>query len=87
MTIAKRLIILLAVRLAGIELSERHREVLACKIRRLAPAIRPLGVFQPFNLIDPVWPIDGQFDMIFCRNVLIQLVRARAGTSFRCGQR
>ena len=31
--------------------------------------------FRALNLIDPAWPIEGQFDMIFCRNVLMYLER------------
>jgi chemotaxis protein methyltransferase CheR len=40
---------------------------------RLAPAVRQLVEFRVLNLIDPAWPIEGQFDVIFCRNVLMYL--------------
>ena len=40
---------------------------------RLAPAVRRLVEFRALNLIDPAWPIEGQFDVIFCRNVLMYL--------------
>jgi chemotaxis protein methyltransferase CheR len=39
----------------------------------LAPAVQRLVEFRALNLIDPVWPIEGPFDVIFCRNVLMYL--------------
>jgi chemotaxis protein methyltransferase CheR len=39
----------------------------------LAPEARRLVDFRALNLIDPVWPIEGPFDVIFCRNVLMYL--------------
>ena len=39
----------------------------------LAPAVRRLVEFRALNLVDPAWPIEGQFDVIFCRNVLMYL--------------
>jgi chemotaxis protein methyltransferase CheR len=41
--------------------------------RRLAPAVRRLVEFQRLNLTELVWPIDGTFDVVFCRNVLMYL--------------
>jgi chemotaxis protein methyltransferase CheR len=46
---------------------------------RLTPAIRRLVEFRALNLVDPDWPIEGQFDVIFCRNVLMYL-----GARHRC---
>ncbi len=40
---------------------------------RIAESLRRLVDFQSLNLIDPVWPIEGQFDVILCRNVLMYL--------------
>ena len=39
----------------------------------LVPAVRQWVEFRTLNLIDPVWPVEGQFDVIFCRNVLMYL--------------
>jgi chemotaxis protein methyltransferase CheR len=41
--------------------------------RRLIPAVRRLVEFRRLNLADPVWPLDGVFDVVFCRNVLMYL--------------
>jgi chemotaxis protein methyltransferase CheR len=40
---------------------------------RLAPEVRRLVEFRVLNLVDPVWPIEEPFDVIFCRNVLMYL--------------
>lgn len=37
----------------------------------IRPELRRLVSFQKINLLDPVWPIQGRLDMIFCRNVMI----------------
>lgn len=39
----------------------------------LVPAVRQLVEFRAFNLMDGFWPIEGPFDVIFCRNVLMYL--------------
>jgi chemotaxis protein methyltransferase CheR len=39
----------------------------------IAPVVRRLVEFRPLNLAEVVWPIDGPFDVIFCRNVLMYL--------------
>ena len=41
--------------------------------RRLVPAARRLVEFRRMNLADLVWPLDGIFDVVFCRNVLMYL--------------
>ncbi len=40
---------------------------------RIAPAVRGLVQFQALNLTDVSWPVEGPFDVIFCRNVLMYL--------------
>jgi chemotaxis protein methyltransferase CheR len=39
----------------------------------IAPALRRLVEFQALNLVSEDWPIEGPFDAIFCRNVLMYL--------------
>lgn len=36
----------------------------------LAPAVRSIARFRTLNLLGP-WPMQGKFDVIFCRNVMI----------------
>ncbi len=38
---------------------------------RVRPEVRVLVSFQPLNLLNEHWPIKGEFDAIFCRNVMI----------------
>jgi chemotaxis protein methyltransferase CheR len=35
--------------------------------------VRRLVEFRRLNLADVVWPLDGVFDVVFCRNVLMYL--------------
>ena len=35
------------------------------------PGVTRVGEFEPLNLLDDRWPIQGDFDAIFCRNVMI----------------
>jgi chemotaxis protein methyltransferase CheR len=39
----------------------------------IAPAVRRLVEFRPLNLAGTDWPVEGPFDVIFCRNVLMYL--------------
>ncbi|MGE3309330.1 MAG: protein-glutamate O-methyltransferase CheR [Limisphaerales bacterium] len=39
----------------------------------IAPFVRRLVEFRSLNLVDVIWPIEGPFDVIFCRNVLMYL--------------
>ncbi|MFN0068187.1 MAG: CheR family methyltransferase [Limisphaerales bacterium] len=39
----------------------------------LVPALRRFVRFHPLNLAAAVWPVDGPFDVILCRNVLMYL--------------
>ena len=38
---------------------------------RVRPEIRQMVTFKQLNLLSDSWPISGQFDAIFCRNVMI----------------
>jgi len=42
---------------------------------RLQPKIRSMVDFRRINLNDDTYPVDGPFDLIFCRNVLIYFNR------------
>ncbi|QOY93116.1 chemotaxis protein CheR [Massilia sp. UMI-21] len=38
---------------------------------RVRPEVRQLVSFRQLNLLADAWPLEGQFDAIFCRNVMI----------------
>jgi len=39
----------------------------------IASSVRRLVEFRTLNLVDAAWPIEGHFDVVFCRNVLMYL--------------
>jgi len=38
---------------------------------QIRPELQAMLVFRQINLLDPIWPMRGPFDAIFCRNVMI----------------
>lgn len=46
----------------------KGRQAGSCQVVR---EVRELVSFQQVNLMDAVWPVEGGFDVVFCRNVLI----------------
>lgn len=75
---------------AGIYASERVSKLDPQQLRRhflngrnqnngfvkVRPELQRLVEFKQINLLDPRWPIDGAFDVIFCRNVMIYFDRS-----------
>src|SRR5262245_37126330 len=61
--------------LAAVEAPMRTRffEGSAGGPQRLVPAVRRLVNFRRLNLADVTWLIDGDLDVVFCRNVLMYL--------------
>jgi chemotaxis protein methyltransferase CheR len=59
-----------------VEMDLRHRYVMRAKDTnrgqvRIVPELRSKLAFARLNLMDEVYPVDGDMDLIFCRNILI----------------
>ena len=48
----------------------------ARKLVRIGPELRNRVTFQHLNLMDERYPVDREFDAIFCRNLLIYFDKA-----------
>jgi chemotaxis protein methyltransferase CheR len=62
--------------LRALEPARRKRFFSAATVPRrwaIAPPVRRLVEFHSLNLVGASWPVDGPFDVIFCRNVLMYL--------------
>jgi chemotaxis protein methyltransferase CheR len=46
---------------------------------KVRPELRAMLKFSRLNLTDPQWPLQGQFDAIFCRNVMIYFDKPTQG--------
>ena len=46
---------------------------------RVRPELRQMINFMPLNLLADGWPVKGQFDVIFCRNVMIYFDKPTQG--------
>ena len=74
-------------RVAGLPDSMKHAHFLRGKgpsegFVRVRPELSRLISFRRINLIEPTWPIRSQFDVIFCRNVVIYFNRDTQKTLF-----
>lgn len=74
-------------RVAGLSESMKHAHFLRGKgpsdgLVRVRPELARIISFRRINLIEPSWPIRSQFDVIFCRNVVIYFNRETQKTLF-----
>ncbi|MCJ2072552.1 chemotaxis protein CheR [Methylobacterium sp. J-030] len=71
--------------LAAVPPQVRRRYVMASrdpaqKLGRIVPELRNRVQFQNLNLMDQVYPVDRDVDIVFCRNVLIYFDKATQKT-------
>jgi chemotaxis protein methyltransferase CheR len=74
-------------RIQGLPDSVKHAHFLRGKgpsegFVRVRPELQRMITFRRINLIEPTWPIRTQFDVIFCRNVVIYFNRDTQKTLF-----
>lgn len=74
-------------RVAGLSDATKHAHFLRGKgpsegLVRVRPDLSRLITFRRINLIEPTWPIRSEFDVIFCRNVVIYFNRDTQKTLF-----
>jgi chemotaxis protein methyltransferase CheR len=50
---------------------------------RVRPELSDLLTIRRINLLEPAWPVHGQFDAIFCRNVMIYFDKATQAAMLR----
>ena len=67
-------------RIAEVPADVRHRHFLRGRDAyagavRVRPEVRRLVTFRQLNLVGDAWPVEGSFDVIFCRNVIIYFTR------------
>ena len=63
-------------RIEGLDLALKRKYFLRGKGRlagscQVAPQVKELVTFRQLNFMDSRWPVEGSFDAVFCRNVLI----------------
>jgi chemotaxis protein methyltransferase CheR len=62
------------------DLPARHRNLWFTKLGEdryaLSPEIKQMVMFKRFNLMSDEFPFKGQFDVVFCRNVMIYFDQA-----------